>query len=123
MVFPDPIIMVELEDGSQVNVTLPYLNPKGTVYFSWVNSLGERNIVNCGPGCARMIVLKFAENDTLNPWLYTCQSTVHEVKGAVLQEEKLAENVALFAATSLSQGWESFNSSSLQILYGICTTS
>lgn len=122
---PDLTITVELEDGSQVNVTLPNLNPKGSIYISWVNKLGEHNIVDCGPGCGRMIVIKFAEDDILNPWLYRCQSTVHEVQGAVLHEEKLGDNVALLAATSLSRGFDSFDSgpsSSLQIFYDICTT-
>ena len=41
-----------------------------------------------------------------DPYLYLCQSTVHEVQGAVIQEEEISNEMALMAATSLSQGTE-----------------
>ena len=92
-----------LNGGSHFSLALPSIDYSGTTYLSWVNNWLDYNVIDCGPGCGRMAVIQVAENSN-DTWLYTCQSTVHEVKGAVLQEEKLGVKVSLVAATSLSQG-------------------
>ena len=105
-------IIQYLKGGSLFNLSLPDIYFTGTTYISWVDSWEGYNVIDCGPGCGRMAVIQVAEktNDT---WLYTCQSTVHEVKGAALTEEKLGDKVSLVAATSLSQGLDGTSIESL----------
>ena len=86
----------------------------GTTYFSSVKGAWESfDIVSCGPRCGLINVTQIWNTGDLhqgyNPYLYLCQSTVHEVQGAVIQEEKLTNEKALVAATSLSQGVDALN--------------
>ena len=104
---------LEFHGGSNytvnVNGTIQYppmsMN-NGTVYIS-VEDLNnpESRVVTCGPRCGHLRVIQI-EVDELwtfrEGWFYVCESTVHEVEGAVIPEEQIGDPMAVIAATSLS---------------------
>ena len=90
-------------DGTLRSITRKYLYIDATTYYSARTREGK--IASCGDRCGLVQVTQFW-NGHYQDYLYECNSTVHEVQGAVIEEEKLAEKRALMAATSLSQGAE-----------------
>ena len=113
---PDPAshlygIEYALGDGSPATLPLSWVY-YGTTYYSSVKDADwvRYEIASCGPRCGLINVTQVStaadSYQGYDPYLYLCQSTVHEVQGAVIQEEKITNEAALVAATSLSQGTE-----------------
>ena len=100
-----------LGDGSLATFLLSTIYSGATYYSQVKDADWERyDIVNCGPRCGLMNVTQVRNGSDLtqgdDPYLYLCQSTVHEVQGADIPEEEISNEIALMAATSLSQGTE-----------------
>ena len=95
-----------LADGT--NDTLPEVYViEGTSYISSFEDPQDitPTIVSCGPRCGRLNVTQIGNITNIhdNAWLYVCQSTVHEVDGALMDEERVSDDVALIASVSLSE--------------------
>jgi len=73
-----------------------------TVYISQViNRSGD--IVTCdnqSPRCGLMWVVQIVDG---NAWMYYCDSTVEKVSGATIPKHEISDDMAVIAATSLSQ--------------------
>ena len=71
-------------------------------------------VASCGPRCGLLNVTQISNlsdiHAGLHPWLYVCQSTVHEVEYEedgeyeVFKDMKIPDQTALMAATSMSRG-------------------
>ena len=94
-----------LADGTNNTQSGVYLID-GTAYISSVEIPEnlESEIVSCGLRCGNLNVTQIENIDDIhNAWLYVCQSTVHEVDGALIDEERVSDEMALIASVSLSQ--------------------
>lgn len=93
--------------GDGTTATIPeLLVGNGTTYISQVNDVYDYSsgLFTCGNRCGELTITQIEDVNALrDPWLYICQSTVHEVEGATLPEESIADEMAVIAATSMSQ--------------------
>ena len=98
-------LVYTLADGTDGTLPEVYLND-GTTYISSVYDLDDLEIVNCGPRCGNLNVTQIGDISNVhdNAWLYVCQSTVYEVDGALIDEERVSDGIALTASVSLSGG-------------------
>ena len=99
------VLVYTLGNGSAVTIE-DMLVGDGTTYISQVVDIEDysSDILSCGPRCAWLTITQIEDiTDLRDPWLYFCQSTVHEVEGADMQEELIGDPIALIAATSMSQ--------------------
>ena len=110
---PDHLFGIEytLGDGSLATLPLSWIY-SGTSYYSSVKDADwvRYDILSCGPRCGLINVTQISNtsdlHDGYDSYLYLCQSTVHQVQGAIIQEEEVPDERALMAATALSQGPE-----------------
>ena len=99
-------LVYTLADGTDDTLPGMFLND-GTTYISSVEDPNDftSKIVSCGPRCGNLNVTQIGNlTDIHDAWLYVCQSTVHEVDGADLDEERVSDDIALTASVSMSEG-------------------
>ena len=106
-------------DGSPAAEVIPPIYVTGSTYSSSMKGSDfiTYDIVSCGPRCGKINVTQIPYSNVTDAYLFECQSTVHEVKSAVLQEQELGNRMALMVATSLSQGTDAFPLGDFGVVY------